>query len=813
MFDPNESFDAVGSRATVFEAGQTVANRFRIQRFLRSGGMGEVYEARDLFVDEKIALKTLRLDLSDASSIERLKREMKLARTVTHSNVCRVFEVFFDEGVPFFTMEYVEGETLAQFIRSRGRLGVEEARPIVAQICAGIEAAHRAGVIHRDFKSSNVMLTREEQGSRRAVITDFGLARFSPAPVSPDSSAEGDFVVGTPAYMAPEQVEGARLTPASDVYAVGVVCFEMVTGRLPFEGETPRAIMMKRLSEVPPPPSRLAPRLPIQWDESILRCLERDPARRFQSAMELVKAIDTIETEEPTPARRLRRGRAPARLWSRKTSWGLALSVAALFVLAGVFHWIPAGWRDVRTRVGHESNSIAVLPFENLSGDSGFEYFSDGITEEIISSLSRIDDLLVVAWTSSFQLKGTSEDVRTISQRLGVSHLVSGSVRRDADRLRITARLVDASDGHQLWSRSFDRALTGVFEIQEEISQAVVIALQIELTPRAVTTLSKTRTENASAFDYYLRGRARAADRSAPGLLSSLELYRQAIDVDPDYAVAYAGLADSYNMLANRGVIPRDEAIASASEAAGRALAIDDSLAEAHISMASLKQRFEWDWSGADHHFERAVSLSPGSALAHHWYAGFLSNVGELERAIEEIELARRLDPLSPSVNAAMGGILNIARRPGAAIAQLNKAIELHPGYAPAYSLLGEAYDLMGGYDDAIRVREEAVRLSQRTFPGILAGLGFSYARAGRTQDAQAVLEELMERWEEEEFDASSIALVHQGLGQRDEMYVWLERAFQQRDSGLMRLAFHPYYDDLRSDPRFVELVKRLRLD
>ena len=530
--------------------GEQLAGRFTVLRFVARGGMGAVYEANDVILRTRIALKVLQGRVTtDAAAMERFRREVLLARRVGHPNVCHVYELYqatTGSGVPihFLTMEFLDGETLATRLARQGRMTTAEALPLVQQMCAGLAAAHAEGVIHRDFKSGNVILvprtgdSAHASGSEtRVAITDFGVARASEPVGAPEALTGAGAVLGTPEYMAPEQVTGGAISPATDVYALGVVMYQMVTGRLPFSAETPLATAARRINEPPPRPEVATPGLDPRWSRTILRCLDRDPRRRFQDTGEVAAALSA----------------SPAG-WR----WPLALAGAGVLLLGVLGLAVlarqakpPALARGSQAAAVAAKPSIAVLPFVDMSAEHDQEYFSDGVAQEIINALAQVPGLHVVARSSSFSFKGKSEDLRTVGQKLDVAHVLEGSVRKSGGRLRITAQLVSTADGYQLWSQTFDRQLADVFAVQDEIARAVVAALRMNVLPDRAGSAAGRRVTSPEAYTLYLRGLQLQNTGSASGLRAAIEEFERAIAIDPGYAPAHARIAESAIRYAN----------------------------------------------------------------------------------------------------------------------------------------------------------------------------------------------------------------------------------------------------------------------
>ncbi len=797
----------------VFRTGDIVAFRFRIVRYLAKGGMGELYEAEDLELHERIALKTILSDIaSDERAIVRFKREVHLARQVTHPNVCRMYDVFRHKdaargaGTPaadvvFLAMELLHGETLADRIRRDGPFSTAEILPLVEQMAAGLTAAHRVGVVHRDFKSHNVMLVKPTHADvgTRVVVTDFGLAwrsaHHESTALSLAMSAENE-ISGTPAYMAPEQVEGGPVTPATDVYALGVVLFEMVTGAWPFVGETPLKMATARLHEPP-----LSPRVHVAdidplWEDTILRCLARRPDDRFASATDVVSALQGGRVEPgaaaaPTPRRRI-----------GVTSLAAALIIVTTLV-AGYFAYVryagsgPAG-----------ITSIAVLPLRNSSSDPEQDYLSDGISEALINRLSQVPGLKVVANSSSSRFKGQDADPQAVAQALDVAGILAGRVSPRGDSLSISIELIDGRDRTQVWGEQYVRKTADLFQVSEDISRDVARKLGIGPAAGSSPGPGTRQVRNPEAYELLLKGHFHRARGGTEDRQKASEYFVRAIAADPGYALAYADLSDIYRSLVNSGLVDPKEYLPKAREAAQKALELDEGLADGHYVLANLMS-YSWEWADAEREYQRAIELNPNLALAHRWYATYLRLMGRHEQAISAITRARELDPLSPGVNATVGYVLSSARRYDQAIDALNKTIELDRSYPYTHLFLGHTYTAQGKHADAVAAYTRAMALGLDT-PATQVHLGAAAARAGDRTRAQAMLQEL--RSSQERSSPADLALLQTALGEREQAFASLEDAYRARDIQLQYLGVEPGFDPLRSDPRFADLMRRVGL-
>jgi TolB-like protein/Tfp pilus assembly protein PilF len=615
--------------------------------------------------------------------------------------------------------------------------------------------------------------------------------------------------LGTVAYMSPEQVRGEELDARTDLFSFGLVLYEMVTGRLAFPGNTSGVIFHAILSQAPVSPLRLNPQIPPKLEEIINKALEKDRKLRYQSAADL--RTDLARLKRDTDSGRSVVGASSAEApvqsrWSPKAG----LWIAAILLVAAL---AGAGWfYKSRVNGGETIDSVAVLPFVNASADPNTEYLSDGITESLINSLSQLPHLKVMSRDSAFMYKGKETDARTVGQALGVRAVFKGRVMQRGDDLEISAELVDARDNSHIWGQQYSRKSSDIFALQGELAKEMTSMLRMRLTGEDEKRMAKSYTVNPEAYQAYLKGRYWWNKRTEEGLNKGIEYFRQAIEKDPTYAVAYAGLADCYSSLAEYNIVLPKEAFPRANEAALKALEIDDTLAEAHTSLAKIKTVYDWDRSGADREFRRAIELNPSYATAHQWYGEALGQMGRLNEAVAQYKRALELDPLSLVINRNMGFIFIVEREYDQAIEQERKTLEIEPNFGGARYLLGQAYILKSLYKEAIAEAEKDVLISPRSVDA-LSWLGYTYAVAGGRAEALKVIDKLTQLSKQMHVPPSYMAAIHVGLVEKDKAFEWLEKGYEERSIGFgFGINPDPIWDPLRSDPRFADLLRRMNL-
>jgi serine/threonine-protein kinase len=774
--------------------GETLSH-FEILELIGQGGFGEVYRARDTELDRPVALKVLPEAFSaDPERRTRFRREARAASRLSHPNICTIYEFGEKAGRTFIAMELVEGRTLKERI-SESPLEPEEALEVAIQIAEGLAAAHGMGIVHRDIKSANIVLTVRG----KVKILDFGLARLSAqeeqptagsltsVPTEPEPLTGAGAVMGTLPYMAPEQLLGREVDPRTDQFAFGAVCYELLSGRLPFQGATVYEASNATLSREPAPLRKVAPRVPAELARIVHRMLAKDPAGRFASAEEVLATLK--ETRQ-----RLASGELKA---SGRTVPALGRTATGPTA--------AAPWAEPPVP------SIAVLPLANLSGDEANEYFSDGLSEDLINALANISGLNVASRTSAFFFKGKEMDIREIASTLGVETVLEGSVRKAGNRIRVTAQLINAADGYHIWSQSYDRDLEDVFAIQDEISRTIAETLEVKLLHSGDRPLVRPHTQDIEAYNLYLQGRYHWNRRYRGGMQAAMRFFQQAMGKDPSFALPYSGLADSLAILAFYNYLPPNEAFPKSKAAAEGALRIDDTIAEAHSSLAFVKTFYDWDWEGGDRGFVAALEREPNYGTAHWWYASALMVRGRPEDSDRELRLALEAEPLSAIIVGGASFHFYFRRQYDRALKQARRSLELDPAFGPSHAFLGWCYLELGDFEAAVAEWRRTIDLMENVAL-VQAMLGVTYARCGNEKEARKTLAELIEQSRSRHISPYHLAILCTALGETDDAFDWLEKAYQGRNNWLPFLRLDPGIDPLRGDPRLDDLIKRVGL-
>jgi len=731
----------------------TLGTSYTLERELGGGGMSRVFVAEDTTLGRSVVVKVLPPEMASGVSIERFKREITLAARLQHPHIVPLLSAGETGGLPYFTMPFVEGESLRARLARGEEVPLKAAVHLLREVASALAYAHRKGVIHRDIKPENVLITEQH-----AMVTDFGVAKAISAATHADAdglTAVG-VALGTPAYMAPEQVAGdPGADHRADIYAFGVIAYELLAGRAPFAGRTAQALMAAHVLETPEAISSRRVGVPAELSALVMRCLEKNPDNRPQSSEDILRRLDDV----------------------------------------------PATHREQKDA----RPSIAVLPMVNTSGDPENEHFSDGLTDELIGVFSRVDGITVTGRTSTFALKGKGLSVRAITDLLHVEHVLEGSVRRAGDRLKVRVQLVNA-DGSVMWSESYDRRLEDVFAVQEEIAQAVVRALEVKLVA-ARGPLVRPATKDLTAYDLFLKGRYVRRGMAPDQMRLAIQYFEQAVARDPSYARAYAWLSDTHWLQIVLASRPTSEEVPLAREYATAALALDSSLAEAHWAMAQLLAGFDWDRSAAERAFKRAIVLDPGFEEARHLYGIFLFHWSRTDEAEAELTRTLEIDPLLAAAHHTFGRLHLSMRRPDQAITHLREALTLEPMFSLAHSQLGHAYLQKGMSAEAITEFEAGARIGSASDK---AHLAYGYARVGRHEDAKAILANLVSPGNYP--PPFHMALAYVGLADHNEAFRWLEQAREEHAPWLITVNVDRAFDPLRVDSRFGNIVRSMGL-
>lgn len=793
---------------------------YKLKRLLGRGGMGTVFLAEDMRLERFVALKILSSSIfvNNSQTALHFEREAKIASSVSHQNVAHIYEFGKYDGMYFFAMEYIPGKTLRELIDQK-QIEILTVVDIALQIARALEAAHSKQIVHRDIKPENIMLRQ------RAIVTDevlikvldFGIAKSNEIK-SPENNISYEFVpdliIGTIAYMSPEQVRGEAVDKRTDIWSLGVVLYELLTGIHPFKGIANSDTVTAILEKNPLPPKSLNPSISAELERITLKMLQKDREARYQTANELHIKLQKLRKSLDVKINQSPQKQNIKNFFVEKKSYQNVLYIGLivlLFLACGYKLWNLNG-EDTKQIQYQPIRSIAVLPFQIQSSNQEREYLSDGITESIINRLSQLPELSVKARSSVFQYKGKDINPQNTCEELSVQALLIGHITESGNNLTINLELIDGKTGNQIWGNQYEQKTSNIISLQNEILRDVSNHLQAKLSRADEANLSKSYTRNVEAYQLYLRGRFYWNKRTASDLQKSTEYYNQAIALDPNFALAYSGLADSYVLFSGYGAATPEESFPKAKEAAKKALEIDDTLAEAHAALGYALFNYDWNFEESEKHMKRALDLNPNYAVAHNWYGNAnLLAAGQFDEAIDELKTAQKIDPFSLIINADLGNSYLFARRNDEAVEQFQKTIEMDGNFYYAHAYLGRAYMMKGLFKAASLEFEKARILGDD--PRILMLMACNYSETGKKDKAKLILSQLKNMSTKRYVSAYYFALVYTTLGEKNEAFRWLEKAYQDHEGRMTLIKVDPLLDNLRSDSRFEELIKKVGLD
>ncbi len=782
--------------------GKTISH-YKILEELGRGGMGVVYLAEDMKLDRKVALKFLAPGaLGGTEEKARFAHEAKAAAALAHPNICTIHEIDEYEGQSFIAMEYVEGESLKSMIE-KGPLAIEYVMDIGMQLAAGLQEAHEKGIIHRDIKPANIMITSKD----RIKIMDFGLAKLRGKTML---TKEGT-TLGTVSYMSPEQARGDEVDSRTDIWSLGVVLYEMITGRMPFKGEYEQAVIYSILNDVPAPPTALRTDVPIELERVMLKCLAKDLDERYRHTDEIIVDLRRILRRMKSGNRSVKGISESYGIKAGRDNRRIPWSIIAVIVVAVVVALIVVGRQYLFERGGKVINSIAVLPLDNLSGDPEQEYFADGMTEALITELSRIKALKVISRTSVMRFKDTDKSLREIARELDVAAVVEGSAMLVGDKVRITAQLIEAATDHHIWANDYERDFEDVIALQKEVARTIAREVQVAVTPEEEANLARARQVDSDAQVLYLKGLRLIKQFGAEPQYKAIEYFQQAISIDSSFALAYVGVSHAYNILVPYAQDMKQEYKMESKRWAEKALAIDGSLGLAYALIADYRYMNEWDFVGAEEYFKRAVELSPGNAIVHSWYGYFLLCMRRHEEAIAEARRSRQLDPMGIKLGTNEAYFLVFSGEFDLAEQVVEELFEMGIEEGILHILMSMIYVETGRYEEALEeIDKSEEMMGDDALPYERA---YYYAKMGRNDAARKILDEILTIPEKNERLIRIIIMTSVALGDMDLAFEWLERAYDERYDFVIFQNGMKSLDTLRNDPRYHDLMKKIGLE